>query len=63
MSLRRKVSVWQSRANPPLRNTLERTRLLARIGPERLFPSVRTGVDAYKQGRLKLHDVPILSRS
>jgi SulP family sulfate permease len=56
------ICVAVARASAPLRATLERTGLLARIGPHRLFPSVRTGVAAFKQGRLKLDSVPTLSR-
>jgi sulfate permease, SulP family len=36
-----------ARANAPLRETLERAGLTQSIGPENLFPSVRTGVRAY----------------
>jgi sulfate permease, SulP family len=57
------ICVAIARANAPLRATLERTGLTARIGADRCFPSVRTGVDAFGQGRLTPRLVPSLSRS
>jgi sulfate permease, SulP family len=42
------VELWIARANGPLRNLLEVTGLMARIGEANIYPSVRAAVAAYR---------------
>jgi sulfate permease, SulP family len=43
----RKVELWIARANQPLRDLLQVTGLINRIGAENIYPSVRAAVTAY----------------
>jgi SulP family sulfate permease len=41
------VELWIARANAPLRELLQRTELIDRIGKDNIYPSVRAAVTAY----------------
>jgi sulfate permease, SulP family len=45
---RRKVELWIARANAPLRDLLQVTGLITRIGEDNIHPSVRAAVAAYQ---------------
>src|SRR5512139_3118348 len=46
---RRGVELWIARANAPLRELLQRTELVDRIGKDNIDPSVRAAVTAYQK--------------
>jgi sulfate permease, SulP family len=46
---RRGVQLWMARANGPLRDLLQVTGLMTRIGQENIHPSVRAAVTAYHE--------------